>query len=67
MESNAVSQCSESLPTMLDELSRFVLVGREKLNAVRAEIRAFEVVCWTEIEQPTEFFNVDKYGDLIPR
>lgn len=27
----------------------------------------FEVVCWTEIEQPTEFFNVDEYGDLIPR
>ena len=44
MESNAVSQRSESLPTMLDELSRFVLVGREKLNAVRAEIRAIDKV-----------------------
>lgn len=44
MESNAVSQCSESLPTTLDELSRFVLVGREKLNAVRAEIRAIDKV-----------------------
>lgn len=44
MESNAVSQRPESLPTTLDELSRFVLVGREKLNAVRAEIRAIEKV-----------------------
>ena len=44
MESNAVSQRSESLPTTLDELSRFVLVGREKLNAVRAAIRAIEKV-----------------------
>lgn len=44
MESNAVSQRSESLPTTLDELSRFVLVGREKLNAVRAEIRAIDKV-----------------------
>ena len=44
MESNAVSQRPESLPTTLDELSRFVLVGREKLNAVRAEIRAIDKV-----------------------
>lgn len=36
---------SESrLPTTIEDLSKFVLVGREKLNAVRAEIRAIEKV-----------------------
>jgi hypothetical protein len=32
------------LPDTLEDLSKFVLVGREKLNAVRAEIRAIEKV-----------------------
>lgn len=36
---------SESrLPSTVEDLSKFVLVGREKLNAVRAEIRAIEKV-----------------------
>lgn len=30
------------LPSTLEDLSRFVLIGREKLNSVRAEIRAIE-------------------------
>lgn len=33
-----------NLPTTIDDLSRFVLVGREKLVSVRAEIRAIEKV-----------------------
>ena len=33
-----------SLPANIKELSRFVLVGREKLTAVRAEIRAIDKV-----------------------
>lgn len=33
-----------SLPASLEDLSKFVLVGREKLVAVRAEIRAIEKV-----------------------
>lgn len=32
------------LPDTLEDLSKFVLVGREKLNAVRAEIRAIKKV-----------------------
>ena len=32
------------LPSTIEDLSRFVLVGREKLNAVRAEIRAIEAI-----------------------
>lgn len=32
------------LPQTLPELSKFVLIGREKLNAVRAEIRAIKAV-----------------------
>lgn len=33
-----------SLPTTIDDLSKFILVGREKLVAVRAEIRAIDKV-----------------------
>lgn len=33
-----------NLPTNIDDLSRFVLIGREKLVAVRAEIRAIDKV-----------------------
>jgi len=32
------------LPTAIEDLSRFVLVGREKLKAVRAEIKALESI-----------------------
>ena len=32
------------LPTKIEDLSKFVLVGREKLVAVRAEIRAIDKV-----------------------
>lgn len=39
-----VTNVNNSLPTTLEDLSRFVLVGREKLVAVRAEIRAIEKV-----------------------
>ena len=42
MDSIAVHQ--QNLPTALDDLSKFVLVGREKLSAVRAEIRAIDKV-----------------------
>lgn len=38
------ANAKERLPTTMDELSKFVLVGREKLVAVRAEIRAIEKV-----------------------
>ena len=41
---NEVSTVSIQLPDTLEDLSKFVLVGREKLNAVRAEIRAIEKV-----------------------
>lgn len=35
---------SQQLPDTLEDLSKFVLIGREKLTAVRAEIRAIEKV-----------------------
>jgi len=34
----------ENLPTAIEDLSKFVLVGREKLVAVRAEIRAIDKI-----------------------
>ena len=33
---------TNNLPSTLEDLTRFVLIGREKLNAVRAEIRAID-------------------------
>lgn len=35
---------SQNLPSTIEDLSRFVLIGREKLTAVRAEIRAIDKV-----------------------
>ena len=41
---NEVTQRQTQLPDNIEDLSKFVLVGREKLNAVRAEIRAINKV-----------------------
>lgn len=41
---NELTQTARQLPDNLEDLSKFVLVGREKLNAVRAEIRAIQKV-----------------------
>ena len=41
---NELATQRTQLPETLEDLSKFVLVGREKLNAVRAEIRAIEKV-----------------------
>ena len=41
---NEISISSKQLPTDINDLSKFVLVGREKLVAVRAEIRAIDKV-----------------------
>ena len=41
---NEVVTNAANLPANLEDLSRFVLVGREKLTAVRAEIRAIQKV-----------------------
>ena len=41
---NEVTIQSMKLPTNIEDLSKFVLIGRERLNAVRAEIRAIQKV-----------------------
>lgn len=41
---NDIQVTNKQLPEQLPDLAKFVLVGREKLNAVRAEIRAIEKV-----------------------
>lgn len=41
---NELTNATIQLPENLPDLSRFVLIGREKLNAVRAEIRAINKV-----------------------
>ena len=41
---NEVTVSSANLPGNIEDLSKFVLIGREQLNAVRAAIRAIEKV-----------------------
>lgn len=41
---NNITVAHDNLPANIEELSKFVLVGREKLVAVRAEIRAIDKV-----------------------
>lgn len=41
---NEISTTARQLPNTIEDLAKFVLIGREKLNAVRAEIRAIEKV-----------------------
>lgn len=41
---NEITMRQQQLPDSIEDLSKFVLVGREKLNAVRAEIRAINKV-----------------------
>ena len=41
---NELQAYSAQLPDTLPDLTKFVLIGREKLNAVRAEIRAIQKV-----------------------
>lgn len=39
---NEIVTNTANLPANIEDLSKFVLVGREKLTAVRAEIRAIK-------------------------
>lgn len=41
---NEIETINRQLPDSLPDLAKFALIGREKLNAVRAEIRAIEKV-----------------------
>lgn len=41
---NDITTTTQQLPDTLEDLSRFVLIGREKLNSVRAEIRAINKI-----------------------
>lgn len=41
---NGLTTYTQQLPDAIEDLSKFVLVGREKLNSVRAEIRAIDKV-----------------------
>lgn len=41
---NELSTTAKQLPDNLEDLAKFTLIGRERLNAVRAEIRAIEKV-----------------------
>lgn len=42
MENNAIVLKKENLPDNIEDLAKFILVGREKLVSVRAAIRAID-------------------------
>ena len=56
MENNQISKRDVQLPAKLEDLTKFVIVGREKLTAVRAEIRAIDKLSLAQDvkEQKTE-------------
>lgn len=58
---------SNNLPATLPELSRFVLVGREKLVAVRAEIRAIDKVGLAQEVRDQKLHEAQDIADAISR
>lgn len=53
------------LPVTMDDLSRFVLVGREKLAAVRAEIRAIEKVGLAQEVREQKLSEAQDIGEAV--
>ena len=44
MSKELAASKNTNLPDTIKDLSKFILIGREKLNAVRAEIRAIDIL-----------------------
>lgn len=56
---------SNNLPATFPELSKFVLIGREKLTAVRAEIRAIEKVGLAEEVREQKLREAQDIADAV--
>ena len=61
---NEITITSAGLPTTIDDLNKFVLIGREKLVAVRAEIRAIDKVGLAQEVRQQKHAEV-KIGELM--
>lgn len=62
---NEISATQKQLPDNLPDLSRFVLVGREKLNAVRAEIRAIDKVGLAQEVRDQKLHEAQDIADAV--
>lgn len=62
---NDIEVAGKQLPDTLPELSKFVLVGREKLNAVRAEIRAIDKVGLAQEVRAQKLHEAQDIADAV--
>ena len=62
---NDIQVTNKQLPERLPDLARFVLVGREKLNAVRAEIRAIDKVGLAQEVRDQKLHEAQDIADAV--
>ena len=62
---NELSQHRKQLPDTVPELSRFVLIGREKLTAVRAEIRAIDKVSFAKDVRQQKLLEAQQIAEAV--
>lgn len=62
---NDVAFVNSQLPATLPELSKFVLIGREKLTAVRAEIRAIDKIGLAEEVREQKLHEAQDIADAV--
>lgn len=62
---NDIKVAGKQLPDTMPELSKFVLVGREKLNAVRAEIRAIDKVGLAQEVRAQKLHEAQDIADAV--
>ena len=63
--STEIATYQQSLPTTIDDLSKFVLVGREKLVSVRAAIRAIDKVKLAQEVRQQKLLEAQDIADAV--
>ena len=62
---NDIAITSRNLPTNINDLAKFALIGREKLVAVRAEIRAIEKVGLAQEGREQKLHEAQEINDAV--
>lgn len=62
---NDIAITSRNLPTNINDLAKFALIGREKLVAVRAEIRAIEKVGLAQEVREQKLHEAQEINDAV--
>ena len=62
---NDITITSRNLPTNINDLAKFALIGREKLVAVRAEIRAIEKVGLAQEVREQKLHEAQEINDAV--